>query len=138
MAGVPKFDRNHVLLQAADVFAARGYEGTSVSQLVAATGLLRGSLYGAFGSKAELFRTAFAYAAEGTPVGEDLDRVIDLLTVALRERAQADREVARLADRVITRLDGGEVTAGEHIFQRLIQRAGMPIPTPAPEENARG
>lgn len=44
--------------QAAAVFAAHGYLGTSLAQLEAATGLGRQSLYNAFGDKAALYRRA--------------------------------------------------------------------------------
>ena len=121
MAGIPKFDREEVLLRAAREFADRGYEGASVSRLVAATGLLRGSLYGAFGSKAELFQRAFAEAVERA----DPDLTIDLLTVALRERAQADAVVAGLVRAVLATLDRESGSAGELIFGRLVRRAGL-------------
>lgn len=123
MVGVPKFNRTEVLLNAGREFANRGYEGTSVSQLVTATGLLRGSLYGAFGSKAELFQLAFASIAEH----DDSDTTIDLLTVALRERAQDDPVVAMLAHSLLTTLNGGSMPASERIFERLVGRAGIAI-----------
>jgi TetR/AcrR family transcriptional repressor of nem operon len=40
------------------VFWSRGYARTSIDELSAATGLLRGSLYAAYGSKEEMFRAA--------------------------------------------------------------------------------
>src|SRR3954454_3781143 len=46
--------RERLLRCAADVFAARGYEGTRVADIAAATGLSNGALYAYFGSKAEL------------------------------------------------------------------------------------
>ncbi|MGW5053913.1 helix-turn-helix domain-containing protein [Actinokineospora sp. NPDC004072] len=122
MVGVPKFDRAEVLLNAAREFAARGYEGASVSRLVEATGLLRGSLYGAFGSKAGLFRLAFAAAVQQS---EDRDLVVDLLTVALRERAAVDPDVVNTARAVITTLDATGTPPAEHIYRRLTARAGM-------------
>ncbi|MGX9347366.1 helix-turn-helix domain-containing protein [Microbacterium sp. KNMS] len=59
MVGVAQFDRHEVLLSSARTFAEHGFEACSVNRLVDATGLQRGSLYGAFGSKAGLFREAF-------------------------------------------------------------------------------
>jgi TetR/AcrR family transcriptional repressor of nem operon len=46
--------RERLLRAAADVFARRGYEGTRVADIAAATGLSNGALYAYFGSKAEL------------------------------------------------------------------------------------
>jgi AcrR family transcriptional regulator len=51
MARPPSFDRNHVLHAAERQFRASGYNGTSVDDISAATGLGRGSLYAAFDGK---------------------------------------------------------------------------------------
>lgn len=53
-----EFDETEVLDQALQVFWARGYEATSVAELVEATGLAKGSLYKAFGDKRSLFLRA--------------------------------------------------------------------------------
>jgi TetR/AcrR family transcriptional repressor of nem operon len=45
-----------ILDRAMQAFWLRGYEATSVDDLVAATGINRASLYGTFGDKAALFR----------------------------------------------------------------------------------
>ena len=59
MAGRPReFDRETALLKARDAFWARGYEGTSMADLVAALGLASARIYAAFGSKEDLFREA--------------------------------------------------------------------------------
>ena len=57
MAGVKQFNQDEVLDKAMEVFWQKGYEGTSVQDLTLATGLGRGSLYGAFGDKEHLFIT---------------------------------------------------------------------------------
>ena len=57
MAGVKQFNVDYVLDKAMEVFWQKGYEGTSVQDLTKATGLGRGSLYGAFGDKEQLFIT---------------------------------------------------------------------------------
>ena len=48
------------LERAMEVFWARGYAGTSISELTEAMGINSPSLYAAFGSKEELFREAVA------------------------------------------------------------------------------
>src|SRR5262245_37413696 len=51
----PEFDRDDALERAMRLFWAKGYEGTSMSDLTVALGIGRQSLYGAFGGKRELF-----------------------------------------------------------------------------------
>jgi AcrR family transcriptional regulator len=60
MARPREFVENDVLDAALEVFWTKGYEGTSVQDLVAATGLGRASLYGAFGDKQALFARTLA------------------------------------------------------------------------------
>ena len=58
MARPRKFDERDVVAAARDEFWTRGYTATSVDDLTAATGLGKGSLYGAFGDKHGLFLLA--------------------------------------------------------------------------------
>jgi TetR/AcrR family transcriptional repressor of nem operon len=60
MARPREFDEGQVLRRALDVFRAKGFEGTTLDELEQATGLGRGSLYGAFGDKRSLFLKALA------------------------------------------------------------------------------
>ncbi|HYJ54644.1 MAG TPA: TetR/AcrR family transcriptional regulator [Mycobacterium sp.] len=53
-----EFDDHDVVATARDHFWTHGYAGTSVGNLVEATGLGKGSLYGAFGDKHGLFLRA--------------------------------------------------------------------------------
>jgi len=58
MARPAQFDRDQAVVQAMSVFWKSGFQGTPVSELVKATGLKPGSLYGAFGNKKALFLMA--------------------------------------------------------------------------------
>ena len=55
MARSKAFNEEDVLDKAVAVFWAKGYEATSVQDLVDAMGIQRGSLYATFGSKQQLF-----------------------------------------------------------------------------------
>jgi TetR/AcrR family transcriptional repressor of nem operon len=52
------FNLDDALARATKVFWAKGYEATSMADLVAGMGINKGSLYNAFGSKKELFTRA--------------------------------------------------------------------------------
>jgi TetR/AcrR family transcriptional repressor of nem operon len=58
MARPRTFDEREVVAAARDEFWERGYAATSVDDLTAATGLGKGSLYGAFGDKHNLYLLA--------------------------------------------------------------------------------
>ena len=60
------FDEQRVLAQIVDVFWEKGFEGTSMDDLVKRTGLNKGSLYTCFGNKEEIFKQALRqYATSG-------------------------------------------------------------------------
>jgi TetR/AcrR family transcriptional repressor of nem operon len=55
------FDTDEALTRAMHAFWARGYEATSISDLVACMGINRGSLYATFGDKRSLFIQALRH-----------------------------------------------------------------------------
>lgn len=68
-----------VLEAAMRAFWARGYQATSMANLVAATGLNRGSLYAGFGNKRDLFLLSLRHYDQTYRMGalEELGRVKD-------------------------------------------------------------
>ena len=60
-----EFDIDEALERAMRVFWARGYDGTSLTDLTAAMGITKSSMYAAFGNKEQLFRKAVQRYAEG-------------------------------------------------------------------------
>ncbi len=93
MAGVKQFNPETVVERAMEVFWRRGYEATSIQDLVEATGLNRGSLYATFHDKQQLFLAAVAYYAErvGSPLLAELAdpdprRAIERMFAAILQR----------------------------------------------------
>ncbi|MEV5573370.1 TetR/AcrR family transcriptional regulator [Spirillospora sp. NPDC052269] len=76
MGRTREFDTEAVVERAVEVFWRLGYEATSIQDLVAATGLGRGSIYAAFGSKDGLYAAALKQYSErsGAAMAERLDR----------------------------------------------------------------
>jgi AcrR family transcriptional regulator len=56
-----KRTRHFIIQQAAPIFNKKGYAGTSLSDLIQATGLTKGSIYGNFSGKDEVAICAFQY-----------------------------------------------------------------------------
>lgn len=66
------FDPDRVVEQVADLFWARGFDGVSMSDITAATGLSKSSLYNSFSGKDALFKTALKqYYAQSVQAGAD-------------------------------------------------------------------
>lgn len=119
------FNQSDVIRKAAECFRQYGYEGTSIDDLVRATGLQRGSLYQAFESKRGIF--VLALKQELTP---DTDLGLDLALVALMELTANDREVAAILTPFLATLGPSPSTRlGTH----LLDRAGMTTTSGEPD-----
>ena len=112
------FEETVVVRAAGDAFLSTGYEGTSIEELVVATGLHRGSLYQAFASKRGLFVSCLRAAVTERP--QDA-ATTDLLLVALLELAPRDAEVRELVRDSLTAAGGTPASLGA----RLLERAGL-------------
>ena len=123
------FIESEAIGSATAVFAERGFAGTSVDDLVRATGVNRASLYGVFGSKDGLFQRclseALAALSHEATSGSSADaagagrKELDLILVALMEIAPGDPAVR---DDLNATLNRAAVTA-EALGQRLLERA---------------
>ena len=129
MARTKEFDCDRALESALRVFWRKGYEATSIQDLVDATGVNRASLYETFGTKRKLFRKALdrfagskhnvAQATAGMEPGMARIRaalelaaaqtVKDgrgcMMVNAIVERAGQDREMRRIGARTRARLE---------------------------------
>jgi TetR/AcrR family transcriptional regulator, transcriptional repressor for nem operon len=142
MTGRPRqFEQEEALGKAMGVFWAKGYEATSVQDLLDAMGINRGSMYAAFGDKHSLFMKTLSHYREqmfsrmaatldkpGSPLSniEEVLRAIAqaacgaeckgcLVTNATVETAPHDPEVAASISE--------SVSAIEKAFRRTLERA---------------
>ena len=99
MARPREFDDEAVLDAAIQCFWSRGYEATSVKDLIGKTGITAASLYNAFGDKRALFRAALDHYVEGS-IGERIRRcesrppreAINAFFEEILRRSLSDRE----------------------------------------------
>ena len=81
-----KTDPDTALNTVMKVFWEQGFEGTSMTDLVAATGMAKPGLYATFGDKEALYAKALSYYFEemGSPLLDDLVQSPDPLDVVVR------------------------------------------------------
>ncbi len=119
MARPREFDEAQVLAQARSLFALQGYNGTSIDDLVKSTGLLRGSLYKAFGSKRNLFELVLTQVADRFEASVEN---LDLLTVALKDLAPLDPRIQQLCLRIVgTNREGFSSLLGNNLLAKVKQ-----------------
>jgi AcrR family transcriptional regulator len=118
MARPRNFDEDAVITIAGHVFAQLGYNATSIDDLLEATGLQRGSLYKAFGSKRSLFEKVLIGALD--PGWNEREESLDLLIIALKELTSIDPTIAALCRTALTQFgaDSAEIL-GKRLLQHL-------------------
>ncbi|GAB3966649.1 TetR/AcrR family transcriptional regulator [Actinoallomurus acanthiterrae] len=150
MARPRKFDADAAVESAMETFWTKGYTATSTDDLINGTGMLRGSLYNAFGSKRGLFELALRRYRDKGAAGQNaiqadrppLERIRGLMlggvdrTVADRrgclavntvtELAGAEPELSALARQCLTQLEAALVEAIEDGRARGEIRADRP------------
>lgn len=92
MARHIEFDKAEVLSKIAEVFWQRGYERTSIQDLVEHVGIKAQSLYNTFGGKRDLFFAALRFYADQTATVRTLDGTPsgkEAIRRAFREVAEA-------------------------------------------------
>ncbi len=127
------FDEGAAVARAAELFAERGYEGTSIDDLVHALGVHRGSLYSTFGSKRALYlRVLREHVDDLGGAGPPGD--LTLLLRAAVERAPGDPDAAELVTAGFAALrrhladtaDGSPGALPQLLGEHLIRRATSP------------
>ncbi|MGS2641156.1 TetR family transcriptional regulator [Streptosporangium sp. LJ11] len=159
MARVREFDTEAALEAAMFVFRHKGYEGTSVQDLVDATGVGRGSLYAAFGSKEGVYQAVLDRYREryalplvdllrsGTPARELIrDILVDLVETILRDgREQTCLIVSAATERlchdpeVSARVGATTSLLEDELTEaiRAAQNRGEPVGVRDPRDSAR-
>lgn len=124
MARPRNFAEDDVLVSAAAVFGRLGYNAASIDDLVTATGLQRGSLYKAFGSKRNLFEKVLQRALSGDwQRGES----IDLMITSLKDLASEDAPIAALCRAAIMRCpEDAAAILGTRLLQHLTDEKEPP------------
>lgn len=121
MPGTRQFDESQVLDAMMRVFWEKGFEATSIDDLVHATGLQRGSLYNAFGDKAAMFcrslrlyqdevHAANLHALRGDDPRAALTRLFQLELKSARNAGQPKGCMLAEARRVCHRLPAAVAT----------------------------
>lgn len=114
MARLREFDTEVVLDSAMQAFWLRGYEATSLADLMAATGLKKGSIYKAFNDKHSLFVLA-------------LKRYLDQSNVCHRQHlVQADSPKAGIAEwlhNIIDQRGNDQLRRGCFMLNSLVELA---------------
>jgi len=131
MAGVKQFERDEVLERAMTLFWKRGYQATSIQDLVEATGINRGSIYGTFGDKEGLFLAVLEHYA---------DKVAKPLMAELSDtEASPQRAIERMFESIIRRITDPRFprgclntntslecpTSGDEITRKIAERLGQ-------------
>lgn len=93
MARQREFDEDKVLDALCDVFWEHGYDGTSYSQIMSATGLQKGSLYAAFGDKKSLYLRAIKRYDQGA--------VSDAVTMLRDEKRPGKKRISLMMDTLV-------------------------------------
>lgn len=128
MARTKEFDPDAALRAALELFWRRGYEATSMSDLVTHLGIGRASLYATFGSKRELYLKALEqYERERFPhLLEDLSRPGPVLpgvrALVRRSAAEATEEALRLRGCFVTNT-AAELAPHDATVARRVERS---------------
>ena len=116
MARPGEFDEHQVIESLMKVFWEKGYEAASMLDLVAATGLHKGSLYGAFGDKRSLYLAALHHY-DRTRIQAGIDR--------LKGAGSSAQKIAQLFDSVIESIDTGVFAGGCLLCNASLEMAAI-------------
>lgn len=120
------FDPDLVLENAMQLFWGRGYEATSLQDLLEATGLSKSSLYESFGNKQSLFEAAFTryFETRATQMRERLEQAESPLGFVRECLLSVFEDAQRSTPRGCMLVNvANEFSTSDPAVQRLIKRA---------------
>ncbi len=109
--------RERIVEETLQIFSVKGFYNTSIQDILEATGLTKGGLYGHFGSKEELWSAAYGKAVEIWKgiVFRDVRKISDPLA-----------RIEKVVDNDLHEYVGGEVFAGGcFFFNMLVELSGQ-------------
>ncbi|KUF16989.1 TetR/AcrR family transcriptional regulator [Streptomyces silvensis] len=127
MARTKEFDPDAALVAALDLFWSRGYEATSMADLVEHLGIGRASIYATFGNKRELYLKAMDRYTELTepPLVDELSRpgpaLPGIRALLLRFAAESTAPDSRLAGCFVTNT-AAELAPHDPAADRRVER----------------
>jgi TetR/AcrR family transcriptional regulator, transcriptional repressor for nem operon len=104
--------REMILARAAPLFNQRGYESSSITDIMAATGLEKGGIYKHFRSKEELMLAAFDHAFAQTQ---------QRMRMLLQEKRQAVERLYAIIDFFVQNVDEPPVAGGCPVMNTAIE-----------------
>lgn len=119
MGRAREFDAEQVAIAVTDLVLARGYDAVGVDDIVRQSGVGRGSLYQAFGSKAGVIAMALDHAVETSHPGRT-----ELAALLLASSAREDPDVRRGLDRCLRSIR--ERPLSQALGQVLLKRHRRP------------
>lgn len=114
MARPREFDERQVIEKLMTVFWDQGYEATSMRDLVESSGLLKGSLYGAFGDKQAIYLAALKHY-NNTRIRAEIE--------ILEGEGTARQKISRLFDNVIEATKRGLYGGGCLLCNASLEKA---------------
>lgn len=88
-----KYQQADVIQKMTNLFIEKGYNATSLDDLVSVTGILRGSLYSAFGSKQKMFIQSLGHSLENNPLSDESIGMVIISMLELSDKSKQVKEI---------------------------------------------
>lgn len=114
-----KYNLSEVTEKMKQIFIKKGYEATSIDDLVQVTGLLRGSLYAQFGSKLKMFSAVLNSSLDM----KEMDSDLDIILIALMELCPRNKQIQLIISNWYKKFKQDDIN--NLLINRIIYRSGI-------------